>query len=83
MKNIGQNKKIYWCTNNIKIENNELKKVGTKNRACCHFDKIIKLEDFDFDNILLEKKSCEKNLIYDVSYKLWLAQNLCILCLIK
>ena len=57
------------CTNNIKIENNELEKVGIKNPACCHFDKIIKIEDFDFDNILLEKKSCENILIYDVSHK--------------
>ena len=48
---------------------NEFKKVGIKNRACYYFDDIIKLEDFDFNNILLDKKSHENILIYDISYK--------------
>ena len=39
-----------------------------KNRAYC-FNNIIKLEDFDFDNVLLNEKSYENVLIYDVSYK--------------
>ena len=30
---------------------------------------IIKLEDFDFDNILIDEKSHENILIYDISYK--------------
>ena len=38
------------------IKNNELKKVRIKNRACYYFDEIIKLEDFNLDNILIEKK---------------------------
>ena len=25
------------------------------NRTCCYFDGMIKIEDFDFDNILLDK----------------------------
>ena len=36
--------------------NNELKKVCIKNRACYYFDGIIEIEDFNFDNILLDKK---------------------------
>ena len=36
---------------------------------CCYFDDIIKLEDFDFDNILTYEKSHENILIYDISYK--------------
>ena len=36
---------------------------------CYYFDGIIKIEDFDFDNILLDEKSHENSLIYDVSYK--------------
>ena len=36
---------------------------------CCYFDDISKTEYFDFDNILLNKKSYENILTYDVSYK--------------
>ena len=36
---------------------------------CCYFDEIIKYEDFDFDSILLDEKSYENILIYDISYK--------------
>ena len=34
-----------------------------------YFDNIIRVEGIDFDNILLDKKSCENILIYDTSYK--------------
>ena len=51
------------------MENNEFKKVSIKIRMCCYFDDIIKLEDFDFDNILTYEKSHENILIYDISYK--------------
>ena len=34
-----------------------------------YFDNIIKLEDFNLDNILIEGKSHENILIYDISYK--------------
>ena len=65
---LGQNKK-YLCTNNRKTENNELKKVSLKNRTCYSFDGIIKFKDFDFDNILLDEKSYENNLTYNISHK--------------
>ena len=55
--------------NNIKIENNELKKVGVKNCTCCYFDGIIKTEDFDFDNVLFDIKPHETILNYDVLHK--------------
>ena len=42
------------------MENNELKKVCIKNCTYCYFDDIIKLEDFDIDNILIDEKS-QKN----------------------
>ena len=32
------------------------------------FDDLIKIEDFDFDDILLDEKSFE-NMIYDLPYK--------------
>ena len=51
------------------MKNNEFKKVPIKNCTCYYFDEITKLEDFDFNNILTVKKSHEKTLIYDISYK--------------
>ena len=51
------------------MENTEFKKVRIKNRRCYYFDGIIKLEDFDLDNILIDEKSHENILIYDISYK--------------
>ena len=35
-----------------------------------YFDDIIKIEDFDFDNISLDEKSYKNILIYDISYKI-------------
>ena len=35
-----------------------------QNRMCYYFDDIIKLEDFDLDGILIDKKSHENILIY-------------------
>ena len=51
------------------MENNKLKKVCIKNRTYCYFDDIIKLEDFDIDNILIDRKSHKNTLIYDISYQ--------------
>ena len=34
--------------------------------TCYYFNDIIKIQDFDFNNILLDQKSCENILIYDV-----------------
>ena len=39
-----------------------------KNRTCCYFDDIIKLDNFDLDNISLDKKSHENILIYNILY---------------
>ena len=50
------------------MENNELKKVRVKNCTCDYFDDIIKLEDFHIDNILIDGKPHENNLIYHISY---------------
>ena len=51
------------------MKNNEFKKVGIKNHTCYYFNDIIKLEDFDLDNILIDEKSHENILIFDISYK--------------
>ena len=38
------------------MENNDkLKEINIKNSICYYFDDIIKIEDLDLDNILLEK----------------------------
>ena len=49
--------------------NNELKEIDIKNRTCYYFHDIMKLEDFDFDNILLDQGGYENNLVYVISYK--------------
>ena len=38
------------------MENNEFKKVCIKNCMCYYFDDIVKLEDFDLNNILIDEK---------------------------
>ena len=51
------------------MENNEFKKFYTKNRSCYYLDDIIKLDDIDIDKVLIDEKSPENILIYDISYK--------------
>ena len=38
------------------MENIKSKNVRIRNRMCYYFDDIIKLEDFDFDKMLIDKK---------------------------
>ena len=52
------------------MENNEFIEVHIKNCLCYYFDDVIKLEDFDIDNILIDEKSHENILNYDISYKI-------------
>ena len=40
-----------------------------------YFGNVIKIEDFDFDNILLDEKSCEKISIDDISYKILIGRK--------
>ena len=51
------------------MENNEVKNVCIKNRTCYYFDDITKLEEFDGNNILIDQKSHENILFYDMSYE--------------
>ena len=50
------------------MENTEIKK-GIKSCTCYYLDSKTKFDGFDFDNILLDEKSYENILIYDVLYK--------------
>ena len=40
--------------------------VRFKNCKCYYFNDIIKFEYFNLDNILIDEKSCEKNLFHNV-----------------
>ena len=42
----------------------ELKETDIKNRTCYYFDDIIRDIDFDFNNNLLDKKSCNVYISY-------------------
>ena len=55
------------------MENNEFKKVRIKNRTCYYLDDIIK---FDIDDNLIDEKSHENILIYDISYKTLIGSKL-------
>ena len=61
------------------MENNEFKNVFIKNCTCYYFDDINKFEYFHFDNILIDKKSHENILIYDILYKTLIGAKLCVL----
>ena len=49
--------------------NDKLKEIDIKNRTCYYFDDIIKIEVADLDNILIDEKSYENTLVYNISYK--------------
>ena len=52
-----------------KIKYKEFKKVCLKNHTSYYFSEIIKLEDFDIYDVLIDEQLHEKILIYDVSNK--------------
>ena len=49
--------------------NDKLKEINIKGGTCYYFDDIIKTEDFDLDNILIDEKSYKNILAYNISYK--------------
>ena len=58
----------------IKMErNNKLKEINIKISTWYYFDDIIKFEDFDIDNILIDEKSYENILVYSISLKTLMA----------
>ena len=63
--------------------NNKLKEIDIKNRTCYYFGDIVKIGDFNCDYILINEKSYENILVYNISYKLLLRQNHCLLGSIK
>ena len=49
--------------------NDKFKKINIKNHACYYFNDIIKIEDFDLNNVLIDEKSFENILVCNISYK--------------
>ena len=60
----------------MRNKNTKLKKVYIKSCEYYHFDNTIKFKGFDFDDILLNKKSYENILFNDVLYKILLGTKL-------
>ena len=48
---------------------NKLKEVSIQKGTCYYFDNIIKIEDFDIDNIFIDEKSCKNIFVYKISYQ--------------
>ena len=46
--------------------NNKLKEIDIENPMCCYFKDIIKMEYFVYDNILIDEKSYENILVYNI-----------------
>ena len=60
----------------MKMENNDkLEEIDIKNHTCYYFDDIIKTEDFDLHNILIDEKSYENIWVYNISYKSLIDSN--------
>ena len=45
------------------------KEINIKNCTCFYLDDIIKIKDFNLDNILIDEKSSENISVYNISYK--------------
>ena len=58
--------------------NGKLKETDIKNRMYYYFDDVIKIEDFDPDNILIDKELHENILDYNILYKILIESDLCI-----
>ena len=43
--------------------NDQLIQIDIKNRTCYYFDDLIRTEDYNLDNILIDGKSYEYNLV--------------------
>ena len=58
---------------------NKFKEIDIKHCACYYFDDIMRIGDFGFNNILLDKKSNENSyentLIYDILYKNFMSEK--------
>ena len=49
--------------------NDEVKEIDIKNCTCYYFNSLIKIEDFNPNNILIDEKPYQNILVYNISYK--------------
>ena len=56
--------------------NDKFEEISIKNRTRYYFSEIVKNEDFDFYNILLDKSSYENILNYKILYKILISSKL-------
>ena len=50
----------------------ELKGIDIKNCWCYYFHYVMRVRDFDFNNVLLDEKLYKNILIYDISCKIFM-----------
>ena len=55
---------------------NNLNEINIGYRTCYYFGGMIRTEDFDFDNILLDQKPNEYVLVYNISNKTLISAKL-------
>ena len=55
---------------------NNLKEINIKIRTCYYIDDIVKFEDFDLENILLDEKSYQNIFVYEILYKTFIGAKL-------
>ena len=60
-----------------------IKKVDNENRTGYYFDNLIKIEDFDFDDILWDENSYTIFWFMRFCTKLWLVSSHCLLFTIR
>ena len=53
--------------------NDKLKGIDINSRTCYYFNDIFKIEDFDYDNILIDEKPYKNILVYNITYKTLIA----------
>ena len=56
--------------------NDKFEEISIKNRTRYYFSEIVKNEDFDFYNILLDKSSYENIFDYKILYKILISSKL-------
>ena len=49
--------------------NDDLKEINIENRKRYYFDDLIKIEDFNLGNILIDEKTYKNILVYNISHK--------------
>ena len=57
------------------MNNTGLQEINIKNHTCYYFDDIININNFNLDYILINEKSNESILVYDIACKVLYGAN--------